>query len=175
MSCILPQGVSTVQPPPSGSQPTLLVFSIHHLPHCTTVLRLCVQTPEEVQPNVYNCLKINNCSQPDIQWKSITLLKTGVCFCGSFQFKFVYLPQTSAEGQGPGSGRGCWTHEGVWGSLYRLCRSQRCLHHLLHPSQPLTERQSGRNHLTACGKDVEGRERKMKTIENKCRGTKSRL
>lgn len=47
MSCLLPQGVSTVQLRLSGPQPTLLVFSIHHLPHCTTVLGLCVQMPEK--------------------------------------------------------------------------------------------------------------------------------
>lgn len=61
MSCILPQGVSTVQPRPSGSQPTLLVFSIQASPplhHSSQAV--CAQM---LQPKVYNSLKINNCSQ----------------------------------------------------------------------------------------------------------------
>lgn len=60
MSCILPQGVSTVQPRPPGSQPTLLVFSIQPSPplhHSSQAV--CAQM---LQPKVYNSLKINNSS-----------------------------------------------------------------------------------------------------------------
>lgn len=68
----------------------------------------------------------------------------------------LYVPQTSAAGLGLGSGRGCWTRGGVWGSPCRLYRPPPSLHRLLLLSRPLTDRQSGRTHLSAGtkGRDV---------------------
>lgn len=69
----------------------------------------------------------------------------------------VYIPQTSAVGRGPGSGRGCWRRGGAWGSPWHRSHRRRSLPLLL--SRPLTGRRSERSRRTAAtdGQGQEGR------------------
>lgn len=53
----------------------------------------------------------------------------------------IYIPQTSAAGQGLGTEKGCWTRAGVWGSP--------CLGRRWRPLLPLTGHQSETTHRAA--------------------------
>lgn len=71
-----------------------------------------------------------------------------------------FLPRTSAWGLGPGSGRGCLRHGGVWGSLWPLSSLLLSLPLLcllrrtVHPPHPETSPLS----LPVCGKKRRARQ-----------------